>query len=116
MSEQFVDVRALAAKSRETLIAARTVQEQQFNAWKNALLTSCSKEHVLDKIPFDVSSLTTESLIPEWYVDHPNLEIANQQLAAANEKINIVNRIVDELNREGIRLHQEFLNLGKANA
>lgn len=110
MSGEYVDPVALRNKARETFIAKRTVQEQKFNAWYEALL-KCPQDKVLDKIPFDYHNMTLQSLVPEWYVDAPDAATCDEQLKAANEKIDIVNKIIDDLNREGVKRLEEYNEL-----
>ena len=46
------DAVAIRDNAKEIFIAARAVEEQRFTNWYNSLL-KCSKEKVLDRIPFD---------------------------------------------------------------
>lgn len=97
---------------RERFIQGRTREETKFNNWKGALL-QCSKELILDKIPFDVANSTLQTFVPEWYVEKPNEEIAKQQVMELNNKITIVNNIVEEYNMKGIALLKEYEDLNK---
>lgn len=97
----------LQRQAREAVIAYRTREETKFNNWKKALLT-CSKEEVLDKIPYDIQSMTFESLIPEIYKDRPNQAQYAKELKAANAILEECNNIIDELNREGAKLLEEY--------
>jgi hypothetical protein len=103
----YVDVTALRNKARESFISKRTIQEQQFDKWYKGLL-ACPKEKVLDKIPFDYTTLSLRTLVPEWYVEVPNQEICDQQIAEANAKIDIINKIISDINGDGVRLLEEY--------
>lgn len=107
---QVHDVVAIRDKAREIFITRRAAEEQKFERWHKALL-KCSKERVLDKIPFDYESMSLRSLCPEWYVEAPNKDVCEQQVREANEKIDQINSIVAEINREGIALLEEYNRL-----
>ena len=107
---EHIDPVALRNRAREIFITKRSMQEQNFNTWYAALL-NCSKEKVLDKIPFDYSDLSLQKLIPEWYVEAPRKEVCDEQLAKANAMIKQVNAIIEELNKEGLKLLEEYNTL-----
>ena len=100
----------LVRQHREIFVQERTKQETKFNNWKAALL-KCSKEQILDKIPFEIENATFQTFIPEWYVDKPNKEIAHQQVVEFNKKIELVNSIVEEFNMKGMELLNEYKGL-----
>ena len=93
--------------AKEIWIQRRTVEEQKFNNWYKKLL-ECPKEKVLDKIPFDYSSMSLQSMIPEWYEEVPDPAVAHNQIVALNEKISVINGIIRELNDEGLALLREY--------
>lgn len=101
------DPAVLRSRAREKFIARRTVEEQKLEKWRNALMSAPSNK-VADKVPFQLIDLTLQNLIPEWYVELPNPEIAKQQVIAANEKIALVNQVIIDLNKEGIALLEEY--------
>lgn len=101
------DAVAIRDTAKEIFISARAVEEQKFNSWYVSLL-KCSKEKVLDKIPFPYEGWTMKTLVPEWYVEQPNPEVCNQQVKEANEKINQINSIIADINAEGLRLLEEY--------
>ena len=105
-----IDPVTLRNRARDIFIAKRSIQEQNFNMWYQALL-GCSKERVLDKIPFDYSDLSLQKLIPEWYAESPRKEVCDEQLAKANEMIGQVNKIIEDLNAEGLKLLEEYNTL-----
>ena len=91
---------------RDTLISERAKAEAGFNQWKAGVL-ACS-EKFRNRIPFDVASTTVQTLIPEWYKDEPNEEIARQQFEQANALMQQVDGIVMELINEAKALRAEF--------
>lgn len=101
------DPAVLRSKAREKLITRRTVEEQKLDKWRNALLSAPTNK-VADKVPFPLTDLTIQNLIPELYKELPNAEIVEQQRKAANEKIAIVNQIIYDLNKEGVKLLEEY--------
>lgn len=101
---------AMRNQARETWIGWRTIEEQKVEKWHKALM-QCSKERVLDKIPFDYTDMSTRTLIPEWYAEVPNPEICSQQVAALNQKIEQINAIIREINAEGLVALDEYNRL-----
>lgn len=101
---------AIRDKARETFISCRAAEEQKFNQWYTSLL-KCSKERVLDKIPFDYTNWSLRSLIPEWYKEVPDPVICNEQVSGLNAKIDTINDIIADINREGIKLLEEYNTL-----
>lgn len=93
---------------RERFIMERTMEEEKFDRWYRNVLLTAPKEQILDKIPFDYSDMSIKTMIPEWFVDKPNPEVANQQVDEFQEKLNIIMNIFYEANKESIRLQQEF--------
>lgn len=105
------DVVAARNQARELFISRRAVEEQKFDAWYKSLI-QCSKEDVLDKIPFDYTGMSIRTLIPEWYADVPDPAVCSQQVEEANKKIQEINKIIAGINREGIRLLVEYNRAG----
>lgn len=103
---QHVDANQLRNECREIFIKARTLQEQSFNKWYESLMAS--DEELLSKIPTELKFLTLQQLVPEWYKDVPDKEIANQQVAEANEKLAKINAIIHEAHIEAIKADMEF--------
>lgn len=103
----YADPVAERNKAREAFVARRTVEEQKFQAWYQALL-KCPKEKVLDKIPFDYADMSIQKEIPEWYAEVPRADVCEKQVAALNEKIDTVNKILYDINQEGLKLLQEY--------
>lgn len=101
------DAVAIRDKAREIFISCRAAEEQKFAGWYASLL-KCSKERVLDKIPFDYTNMSIRSLIPEWYKDVPDPDVCAQQVKEANDKISKINEIIADLNREGQKLLEEY--------
>ncbi len=101
------DAVAIRDNAKEIFIAARAVEEQRFTNWYNSLL-KCSKEKVLDRIPFDYEGWTMRTLVPEWYVDKPDPKVCDEQVAEANRKISQINDIIADINAEGLKMLQEF--------
>lgn len=101
------DPAVLRSRAREKFITRRTVEEQKLDKWRNALLSAPS-DKVSSKVPFALVDLTLQNLVPEWYKELPNAEIARQQITAANEKIETVNRVIADVNKEGIALLEEY--------
>lgn len=101
---------AMRDKARETWIGRRTIEEQKVEKWHKALM-QCSKERVLDKIPFDYTDMSTRTMVPEWYVEVPNPEVCAQQVAALNEKIDQINAIIRDINAEGLEALAEYNSL-----
>ena len=91
---------------RDTLISERAKAEAGFNNWKKGVL-ACS-EKFRNRIPFDVANTTVQTLIPEWYAEEPNEEIAKQQFERANALMQQVDEIVLALINEGKALRAEF--------
>lgn len=91
---------------RDTLISERAKAEAGFNAWKQGVM-NCS-EKFRNQIPFDVANTTVATLIPEWYKDEPNEEIARQQFEKANALMEQVDQIVMTLITEAKALRAEF--------
>lgn len=110
MPGQYIDPVAARSKARETFIARRAVEEQKFNAWY-AMLLKCPKEEVLDKIPFDYTNMSLQTLIPEWYNEIPDPAVCQAQVAQANETLDKINMIIDAINREGVELLKEYNEL-----
>ncbi len=110
MSQGYVNPVELRNKARELFISKRSIQEQNFNKWYASLL-KCPKEQVLDKIPFDYTNMSLQSLVPEWYAEVPRAEVCTEQVARANEKIDTINQIIDSINREGVALLEEYNKL-----
>lgn len=107
MEHKIEESKRLSVQYTNEFIRTRTINEQGFLQWKKGLL-NCSKEKVLDKIPFDYMSLSLEKEIPEYYVEHPDGAIIKQQEDALNEKIATIESIINEVNMQGVRLLQEF--------
>lgn len=103
---EYKSPKELRNTAREIFIAARTRREQEFNEWKNGILKT--PDEFRNKLPFDVATLTMQSLVPEWYSDTPNKEVCSEQIKAANEKLNAVNTVIEQYNQEGIKLLIEF--------
>lgn len=112
MEQEMINPAELVRQAREEFVAKRAVNEKKFNDWYAALL-KCPKETVLDKIPFDYHNLTLQSLVPEWYSENPDPEVAKAQWEEANKKINSVNEIINLLNKEGLEELQKYRNIGK---
>ena len=103
---QHTDANQLRNECREIFIKARTMQEQAFERWYKNLMAS--DEELLSKIPTELKFLTLQELVPEWYKDVPNKELANEQVKAANEKLAQINAIIHEAHMEAVRADMEF--------
>lgn len=101
------DPAVLRQRAREKFIAKRTLEEQRIDKWRNALLAAPA-DKIASKIPFPLTDLTIQVLVPEWYKDLPDANIAKEQLRVANEKVAIVNQVIVELNKEGIALLEQY--------
>ena len=103
---EHIDVKKAIATAREAFIADRTQAEYRFNEWYTGLL-GCSKEDVLDKLPYNYDNMSFKTECPAFYEDIPNEMDCVEQLLALNEKMNIANNIVNELNKDNlIKLEQ----------
>lgn len=109
-TDGFINPVEMQRKAREILVAKRTVYEREVKQWHDNLM-QCSKEKILDKIPFDYTDMSLKTLIPELYEEIPKREIVDKQFAEANMKFHIINCIVNECNQEGLKLIQEYLAL-----
>ena len=107
---EHADPAALLRESKEILIRERTIREQSFNNWYNNNLLKCP-ETVLSRIPFDYKGWTLQSLIPEWYEEVPNEEIAKKQLDEANAKIDQINDIMRDIYKQALIKQAEFKKL-----
>lgn len=98
---------AIRDKAKEIFISRRAAEEQKFERWYKSLM-QCSKEKVLDKIPFDYENMSMRTLVPEWYSDAPDPVKCAEQVEAANAKISQINEIIAEINLEGLKLLEEY--------
>lgn len=105
--EKLKDPVQLRAQAREHFIKARTQVESSFNNFI-ATIRTAPDNLIGDKIPFDYKNVTLQELVPEWYKDIPDKDIASQQVAQANEKIAIINDVFKAINAEGVKLLQEY--------
>ena len=101
------DPAVLRARAREKFVAKRTLEEQRWDKWRNALI-NVPVDKIAAKLSFPLTDLTLQNLVPEWYKDLPNAQIASAQVQEANQKIAQVNQIILELNKEGIKLLEEY--------
>lgn len=104
------DVVAARDKAKEIFVSLRTREEQKVEQWRGRLL-QCSKELVLDKLPFDCQTVSLRTMCPELYADIPNPDLCHQQVAAANEMLQRVNEIIADINRGSIELLEEYNRL-----
>lgn len=109
-TDGFINPVEMRRQAREILVAKRTVYEREVKQWYDGLM-QCSKEKILDKIPFDYTDMSLKTLVPELYEEVPRREVVDQQFAEANRKFHIINSIVNECNQEGLKLIQEYLAL-----
>jgi hypothetical protein len=107
LSSHPIDPETLRTKAKEAFISRRTIEEQKINNWYHQLL-KLDKELVLDKIPFDYSDMSLQTLVPELYKEFPNAEVVRQQREEANKKLETINEIYRQNNAEGLRLLEEY--------
>ena len=100
---------ALARKYRENIVAFRTKEKADFDAWKDALL-KCSKE-LLDKIPYDVSTWKFEEMQSELYKDWPDPDVYERQYQDYVTKVEEINQIAYEFDKEAVALLEKAVQL-----
>lgn len=114
LNEAYVDPVKLANEAKEIMVSERTLRVDAFNKWYQKFMQEVDKPRVkekLDLLPFDYKALSIQTLIPEWFVEVPNAEIAKQQVIEANKKIDMINEIFNELNKEGVEKLKAFKEL-----
>lgn len=101
---------SLLNAAKEKWISERSAEERNFNKWKESLLR-CDKEMILDKLTYDVESLSFRDEMSSWYTDIPDAKLAEQQLVNLNKKIDEANIVVNELLKKGQELIKEVRSL-----
>ena len=109
MTKIIVEHTQACKQMRDTLISERAKAEAGFNQWKQGVM-ACS-EKFRAQIPFDVANATVRTLIPEWYEEQPNEEIARKQFEEANALMMQVDQIVVGLINQGKALRAEFMEM-----
>lgn len=93
-------------KVEQKYLSDRITEEQKFATW----VQGCRSlpQEVTSKLPFDLNSATLQQLIPEWYKEKMDQEVASKQVAALNEVIEQVNQDVLAINERAISLNKKM--------
>lgn len=91
---------------KELFIKERTRIEMQIDDWR----TKAAKlpEAFLSRLSYNPQNISVQSEIPEWYVEYPNQEVADQQVAALREKMNEYTNLMHEYYEQGEALSKEY--------
>lgn len=104
-----IDPAVARNRAREKFIAARTVEEQKLETWRQQVM-KCHEEF-RSKIPFDYEHISLRSEVPEWYAELPDKDTAHEQLLKLNEKLEAVNAMAREWNAKGLELLEQYNNM-----
>ena len=91
---------------KELFIKERTKIEMQIDEWRQK--AAKLPEAFLSQLSYNPQDITVQSEIPEWYVEYPNQEVADQQVTALREKMNEYTQLMGKYYEQGEELNKEY--------
>ena len=104
-----MDIKAAAEKYKkcqEDFISMRTKEEVMLNTFFERIRSI--KEPIFEGKVAIPENANLKTLVPEYYVEHPNQEVLEAQIDAVNEMLNKINEILVLKCEEAEKCYSEY--------
>lgn len=93
-------------KNQAAFIEMRTKQEVQINTFFEKI--SCITEPIFEGKVEIPKNATLQTLVPEYYAEHPRQSVLDEQIDAVNELCEKINNVLMEICEEAAKCCSEY--------